>query len=522
MAIEQITYKNIDPRVRKLTMIGLALAMLVACLDGTVVGTCGTIIAQDLGGLGLYSWMVTAYMLCETVMIPIAGKLSDLYGRKPLFLIGLAIFVGGSLVAGLSVSMEMFIVCRAAQGLGGGILIPVATAAVADLYSPRERARVQGALGAIFGIGSGIGPLIGGYITEYVSWHWCFYINIPLAAAAFFLTIRKFPKPITDGDVVIDYKGIGVLSVFLVDLLLMFTWAGDKFEWASVETLAMASVAIVCLAIFVAIERKAIEPIIAPKLIHNKTVIMASIFMFLFGIALIGAMMYANMFAIMVLGLTTLEAGEYSIAMVVGMMITAMLSGRFVNRTGYRFWLIIGPIITFASLMLMSGMSVGTSRMDYAIYLFIFGFGLGCMMAVINTAVQNSSTVREMGMTTSAVNLIRSVGSTIGTAIFAVVINQRISTELSQHVSPMVYDLLPHSTGVLDTLSGIAATYAAGGIGALTPGQMAIISEMDNIILAFADSVDFSFLVGGVLILMLVIIGIFFKAVRPEGEPEDE
>lgn len=164
--VEQITYKNIDRGTRNMIMTGLVFAMLCACFDGTIVGTCAPIIVADLGGMDLYAWMTTAYMLCETVMIPISGKLSDLYGRKPLFLIGLAIFVGGSLIAGLSVNMEMLIACRAFQGLGGGILIPVATAAVADLYAPAERARMQGALGAVFGIGSGLGPLLGGFITE--------------------------------------------------------------------------------------------------------------------------------------------------------------------------------------------------------------------------------------------------------------------------------------------------------------------------------------------------------------------
>ena len=181
IVVEQVTYKNIDPKVRTTIMIGLCVAMLGACFDGTIVGTIGTKLAEDLGGLSLYSWMVTAYLLCETIMIPIAGKLSDIYGRKPLFLIGLGLFAAGSVLAGMSMNMEMFIAFRAMQGLGGGILIPVATAAVADLYAPRERARMQGMLGAIFGVGSGIGPLIGGYIEGALSWHWCFYINIPLS-----------------------------------------------------------------------------------------------------------------------------------------------------------------------------------------------------------------------------------------------------------------------------------------------------------------------------------------------------
>ena len=175
-------------------MIGLCVAMLGACFDGTIVGTCGPVIAADLNGSDLYSWMVTAYLLCETIMIPIAGKLSDLYGRKPLFLLGLGLFIIGSILAGLSTSMQMLIVCRAIQGFGGGILIPVATASVADFYPPRDRARMQGMMGALFGIGSGVGPLIGGYITEAISWHWVFFINVPLAIVSILLTVKGVPE----------------------------------------------------------------------------------------------------------------------------------------------------------------------------------------------------------------------------------------------------------------------------------------------------------------------------------------
>ncbi len=513
ITLEQITYKNINPKTRNMIMLGLILAMLTACFDGTIVGTCGPVIVQDLQGSSLYSWMITTFLLCETVMIPVAGKLSDLFGRKPLFLIGLGVFVLGSVLAGMSSSMEMFIICRGLQGLGGGILIPVATAAVADLYAPRDRGRMQGILGAIFGVGSGIGPLIGGYVTEYISWHWVFYMNLPLAAVAFVLTLKKFPTPTNTEKPSIDYIGIAVLSAFLIDLLLLFQWGGNDFEWFSVESISMAVIAAALLVVLVFVENRAKEPILAPKLIHNRTVVLASIFMFIFGIGMMGAMTYSSMFAVTILmeG-DTLKAAIYTLPMVFGMMITATASGRFLNRTGYRFWLIIGPIITSASMLMMSKLTVDSTLEYYALCLFVLGFGLGCMMAVVMTGVQNSSTFKEMGMTTSSVNLIRSVGATIGTAIFAALIDSKITAELQANLSEGLFNLVDHSVGVLDQLS-------AAALGLLDPTfAMMILSEAQNILVAFANSVDFSFLCGACIVIVLVVIGIFFKVQEPKEE----
>ena len=516
MAVEQITYKNISPQTRNMIMLGLILAMLTACFDGTIVGTCGPVIVQDLQGSALYSWMITIYLLCETVMIPIAGKLSDLYGRKPLFIIGLTLFTVGSVLAGMSSSMEMFIVCRGIQGLGGGILIPVATSAVADLYPPYERGRMQGIIGAVFGIGSGIGPLIGGYITEYISWHWVFYINLPLAIVAFILTLKKFPTPEQEEKPVIDYLGIAVLSAFLIDILLLFQWGGNDFDWISMESGVMVAVALILLGAFIMIERRAVEPILSPHLINNRTVVLAAIFMFIFGIGMMGAMTYSSMFAVTILmGGDTLKAAEYSLAMVFGMMITAIASGHLVNRTGYRPWLIVGPIITAFSMYLMSKLTLDSTLSYYALCLFLLGLGLGCMMAVVMTAVQNSSTVKEMGMTTSAVNLIRSVGATIGTAIFAVLIGSKITEELCNHLTPFVFDNVPHSTGVLDALN-ISMQKIAAGVG--TELDYAIVSEAHEIMLSFANSVDYSFFIGMFIILLQIIVGIFFTVKPPEED----
>ena len=497
-------------------MIGLCVAMLGACFDGTIVGTIGTKLAEDLGGLSLYAWMTTAYLLCETIMIPIAGKLSDIYGRKPLFLIGLGLFAVGSVLAGLSQSMEVFIACRAMQGFGGGILIPVATAAVADLYSPRERARMQGILGAIFGVGSGIGPLIGGYIEGALSWHWCFYINIPLALIALILTIKKFPTPISDGEKHIDVKGIAFLSLLLLDVLLLIEFGGKEFEWVSVQSIAMVAIAIILAVVFVRIEHRAIDPILAPHLIHNKTVVMAAVFMAIFGIGMIGAMMFTNMLAVGVFGLTTLQAGIWSLAMVVGMMITSISSGALVERTGYKAWLIAGPILCFLGLLYLSGMQLTTDMvyqgteyiqdtfmMRYLTGTFVLGLGLGCMMSVVMSAVQNSSKPTEMGMTTSSVNLIRSIGTTMGTAIFTMIINGRIAGEVQGTIPDEVFNVIPHDTGILEAI--------------VTFPQYA-----PEILVAFSNSVDFSFLAGGCIILVLVIVGIIFKAQKPEEDEELE
>ena len=293
----------------------------------------------------------------------------------------------------------------------------------------------------------------------------------------------------------------------------------------SIETTAMVVIAIVLVVIFVKIEHKAIDPILAPHLIHNKTVIMAAIFMAIFGIGMIGAMMFTNMLAVGVFGLTTLQAGIWSLAMVAGMMITSISSGALVEKTGFKVWLIAGPILCFAGLFYLSGMTVtpgmvtqmaidpdylqDTFMMRYLSGTFVLGLGLGCMMSVVMSAVQNSSKPSEMGMTTSSVNLIRSIGTTMGTAIFTMIINGRITGELQSFVPDQlpqwVFDSIPHDTGV---------------IGALADPSMIIYAP--QIMTAFSNSVDFSFLAGGCIILILVIVGIFFKAQKPEEDPEFE
>ena len=488
-------WSNIDKRTRTTIMIGLSMGMLIACLDGTIVSTSLPHIVGDLGGYEHYSWVFTGFMLCETAMIPIAGKLSDQYGRKPIFLIGIAIFLAGSVLCGICGSMTQLIIFRAIQGIGGGMLVPVATAAVADLYSPTERGKMQGILGSLFAVAMCLGPFIGGYITDHISWHWVFFINLPIGLAALIFTAKKFPSQ-EMAETKADYTGMALLVAFLFTLLLFFTWAGIEFPWASIESAAMIAASAVLLALFIFNETKAKEPVLRLSMFRNRMFAACAAAMLIFGLGLMGVMAYLPMFMQTVIGMSATNSGAIMLPFVIGVMITSMASGFTVKRTGYRPWLIAGPIITAFGMYLLSTLGMGSSETTALTYLFVTGLGMGCVMSVIMIAAQNGASRSEMGMVTSSVNLFRSIGSTIAVGVFTTIINGRIATELWKSV-PDIYDQIPHTTGVLEAI-------------ALFPAYA------DGIIFAYGESVTFAFLIGGIIILFVLLMSIFIK-----GRPTD-
>ena len=481
---------------RKLCMIGLALATTVVCLDGTIIGTCGTVIARDLDGLELYSWMVTAFLLCETAMIPISGKMSDRFGRRPLMTIGLLLFLIGSVLAGMSSSMGMLIACRCIQGFGGGIIIPVCTASVADLYPPEERGKMQGLLGASYGIGSGLGPLVGGFICSYISWHWVFYINVPIVAICLAFTIKRLPGQSDSMTQKIDYIGMAVLTALLVDILLFFEWVGTEFQVLSLQTLLMVVIAIVIGIVFFMIEKHADDPVLAPKLFRNKTIVISMAIMLLYGIAMLGTLSFIAMYMIYAYDIDTMECGLMLLPLVFGMMITSMGSGMLVAKTGYRLWTVIGTAIIAGSLLLLSTLGADPSKVLLEIYTFLFGLGLGCVQSIVMSAVQNNSDPREVGMTTSSVSLVRSIGSTTGTAIFSLIISNKMDSEFAASM-----------------YNGMQEHFGLQGTGLLRFADMNLFPALTDFVIGiFGNGICLAFLIVGAVFLLAVVLSFFMDS----------
>ncbi|MFA6803438.1 MAG: MDR family MFS transporter [Candidatus Methanomethylophilaceae archaeon] len=497
-------YFNIDKKVRTSIMIGLGLGMLLACLDQTIVSTSLPTIIADLGGMEHYTWVFTGYMLAETIMIPIAGKLSDLYGRKRIFLAGMLIFLTGSILSGLSETMNSLIAFRAMQGLGGGILIPVATATVADLYVPSERGKIQGLLGSLFAVASCIGPWLGGIIVDNVSWHWVFFVNVPIGILALAFTALKFPRVQCDERHSIDYYGMTVLSVFILILLLMFTWAGDRYEWMSMEIIGMALLSAVLLSLFIWVETKVRDPVLPLHMFRNNIIVCSCVGMFIVALGMFGVMAYLPTFMQTVIGMSATNSGETMVPLTIGIMITAIGSGFLSKRTGYKPWLLIGPPITVAGMLLLSTLGVGDSQYIASMYLVVLGTGLGCMMSMYMVAVQNIATKKEMGITTSAVNLFRSIGGTIGVAIFGTIVNSRMNTELFNSLPREIYEYsgIPHNIGAIEWIR-VLPNYAS------------------QIISSFGNSISYAFVLGAMITAIVLVPSIAIKRVPLKDKFED-
>jgi EmrB/QacA subfamily drug resistance transporter len=487
---------------------GLMAGMFLAALDQSIVGTALPRIVSELGGLDKLAWVVTAYLLTATASTPLWGKISDLYGRRPVFQAAIVIFLAGSALCGLSQNLPQLIAFRAVQGVGGGGLMAIALTIIGDIIPPRERGRYQGYFGAVFGVSSVAGPLLGGWFTDGPGWRWIFYINIPVGIAALVITSLALKLPTRRREHAIDYLGAVTIVASVSALLLYLDWAGRAYGWFAPGPLALLIAAVVLAVLFVVVERHATEPIIPLRLFHNRVFAVGNLYGFLAGVAMFGTIIFLPFYMQAVMGMTPTQSGLGLLPMVVGLFTTSIGSGRLITRTGrYKIYPVLGAAVLAVSLLLLSGLRVDTPFWQLALYEFAFGAGLGLTMQTILTAIQNAVEMRDLGTATSATTFFRQMGGTIGAAVFGAILANRLALHLTEQLGP-------------------AAAAGGGAVNDITAIQALAEPIKTTVLTAFTRALDDLFLAGVPVVLAALVVSLLLPEVplrsrerRPVAEP---
>ena len=506
-----------------ITLIGVLLAMFLSSLDQTVVGTAMPKIVVDLGGFTQYTWVTTAYIITSTIVIPITGKLTDMYGRKWFYVAGLVIFMVGSLLCGLSQNMTQIIFFRGFQGIGAGIMMANAFIVIGDIFPPAERGKYQGIMAATFGLSSIIGPTLGGFITDNLSWHWVFFVNIPLGVLILGLFIFFFPHVRPDAlKHRIDYLGIATLILAVVPILLALSWGGVEYPWSSVTIISLFAFSAIMIPLFIVIENWAAEPILPMWLLRNRIVAVSVFVMFITGFGMFGGIIFVPLFFQGVLGMSATSSGSFLTPMMLGMIAGSIISGQLLSRAGghYRIQGMVGLAIMALGMLFLSRMSVETSYARAVTNIVLVGFGLGITMPLYVIAVQNAVPYSAMGIATSSAAFFRSIGGAFGLAIFGAVMNSRFASEFLGGLSPEAkvvippaqLDALVHNPQAL--LSPEAQDQLRAAFEQMGPQGASLFEQVFHTLkLALTSGITQVFFIGLVVVSVAWVVNLFLKEI---------
>lgn len=529
-------------------VIALFLSLLMAALDGTIVDTASPRIIGDLHGFSLYSWLVTVYLLASTTTMPLVGKLSDMLGRKWFLIGGVLIFLVGSVLAGTSQSMIQLIIFRGVQGLGSGILQTLALVLIADLFPPKERARLQGMFSSVIILASIVGPLVGGWITDYLGWRWVFYINIPLGLCALIFSIVWLPKALSASTPAqlgwatlrrIDVMGAVTIVAATICLLLGLTWGGQTYPWSSPQVIGLLVAATLLFLLFFYIETHVQEPILPLDLFKSQVFSAGAFLSLLLGMVLFSIIVYLPLFVQAVQGQSPTSSGAIMTPLTFTIAILSIITGVVVSKLGrYQLMAVIGAVVLGASLFLMTQLNAATSSLTITIYVFLIGIGLGILMPLTNVTTQNVLPRARLGVGTGAVSFLRSMGSTLATAVLGTIVNTISLSEINAHLPAAAHrfsdaylkaaterQVLTSATyrqsiikqGVSTTIN--AAHVSAGPqhdsmIASLTQQTTTLLNQLFEVVRqALATGIHQAFVVSFCLCLVILVATLFLKDV---------